>query len=51
METCATLAQSHTYLHELSAGPHKLSEAQQEILFIWENLCQLDKEEEEELIW
>lgn len=35
---------SHTYLQELSARPHKQPEAEQKVLFIWENLCQLDKE-------
>lgn len=33
-----------TYRHELSAGADKLSEAEQEVLFSWENLGQLDRE-------
>lgn len=33
-----------TYRHELGAGADKLSEAEQEVLFSWENLGQLDRE-------
>lgn len=33
-----------TYRHELGTGADKLSEAEQEVLFSWENLGQLDRE-------
>lgn len=33
-----------TYRHELGAGADELSEAEQEVLFSWENLGQLDRE-------
>lgn len=37
-------AHTQTYRHKLSAGADKLSEAQQEVLFGWENLGQLEGE-------
>lgn len=39
-----THSQIHSYRHELSTGADKLSEAQQEVLFSWENLGQLKRE-------
>lgn len=46
MYTTYTHAHIHslTYRHELSTGADKLSEAEQEVLFSRENLCQLEKE-------
>lgn len=34
----------HSYRHKLGTGADKLSEAEQEVLFSWENLGQLDRE-------
>jgi len=43
----AKKAQKQTYRHELSAGADKLSEAEQEVLFSWENLGQLERNDRE----
>lgn len=39
-----THSETHSYRHELSTGADKLSEAEQEVLFSWENLGQLERE-------
>lgn len=39
-----TQSDTHSYRHKLSAGADKLSEAEQEVLFSWENLGQLERE-------
>lgn len=39
-----SLACVYTYSHELGAGPHELSEAQQEVLLCGQNLSQLERE-------
>lgn len=40
----STHTQKHSYRHKLSTGADKLSEAEQEVLFSWENLGQLERE-------
>ena len=42
-----TQSDTHSYRHKLSAGADKLSEAEQEVLFSWENLGQLERNDRE----
>lgn len=44
-------SETHSYRHELSAGADKLSEAEQEVLFSWKNLGQLDREKTGKWEW
>lgn len=46
-----THSETLTYRHKLSAGADKLSEAEQEVLFSWENLGQLQRHDRQKQQW